>query len=190
MSDLKAAAGPPSPVRRTCPRCASEHIRTIPVSWYPELEYLSCGQCQHVWTIERTPEQSRPIDQSPESPVIGIVDDDEGGRRALDNLLRSAGYRTVLFDSAEIVLASETIQQIDCLIVDYEMVGSGGLQIQQPLTMMRHVAPIIIASAHTDDIRDRARTAGAFAVIAKPCSPSDILDAIHAALDSTRRRQP
>ena len=50
----KSPDGSPSHGRRTCPKCWSEYPRTVPVDWYPELEYLSCEQCHYVWTIERT----------------------------------------------------------------------------------------------------------------------------------------
>ena len=71
------------------------------------------------------------MDQESQLPVIGIVDDDEGFRHALDSLLRSVGYRTALFASGDDFLASDRIHEADCLIVDYQMPGSGGLHLQR-----------------------------------------------------------
>lgn len=48
-----------SGARPTCPHCGSQTIRTIPVPWYPELEYLSCDACHHVWTVKRTSKDDR-----------------------------------------------------------------------------------------------------------------------------------
>ena len=87
------------------------------------------------------------MDQESECPLLGIVDDDEGIRLALDSLMRSVGYRTVLFDSAESALASGNIHEADCLIVDYNMPGSGGLHLQRTLAGMSHFTPVIIVSA-------------------------------------------
>jgi hypothetical protein len=46
-------------VRPTCRHCGSAAVRTIPVPWYPELDYLSCDQCHHVWTIKRASPKSK-----------------------------------------------------------------------------------------------------------------------------------
>jgi CheY-like chemotaxis protein len=99
--------GEPSHGQRTCPKCATDAIRTIAVPWYPELEYLSCATCHYVWTVARasTHVGSDVTHEGPQLPLICIVDDDNGVRAALDHLLRSAGFRTVLCDSAETVLA-------------------------------------------------------------------------------------
>jgi FixJ family two-component response regulator len=57
------------------------------------------------------------------APTIGIVDDDESIRNSISSLIRSIGYETAVFESAEAFLDSGRIHEIDCLIVDILMPG-------------------------------------------------------------------
>lgn len=167
--------GDPSHGRRTCPKCASDAICTIAVPWYPELDYLSCETCHYVWTVARASTH-----EGPQLPLICVVDEDDSVRVALDPLLRLAGYRTELCDSAENALARETVYQTDCFVIDVHM--PGGLALHDILKAMHHPTPVIIVSARADNIRDSAHNAGAFTVIPKPFSPNEVLHAIRAAL--------
>lgn len=126
------------------------------------------------------------MDQGSCRPVIGIVDDDEGFRQALDSLVRSLGYRSAPFASAEEFLASDRIHETDCLLVDYHMPGSGGLHLQRLLARMNRHTPVIMLSGRAEDIRVAALQAGAIAVITKPFSPSVVIDAIRLALRSSQ----
>ena len=184
MSHWVTRDGEPSHGQRRCPKCGTDALRTIAVPWYPELEYLSCDTCHYVRTVAPLSTQmgSDVTHERPQLPLICIVDDDDGVRSALDRLLRSAGYRTVLCDSAESALATRATLQADCCIVDFHMRGEGGLHLQETLKSMHHPVPVIVVSARADEIRERTHNAGAFAIIAKPFSPIDLLEAIRAAL--------
>lgn len=61
------------------------------------------------------------------APLIAIVDDDASVRLAMDGLVRSAGYRSVVFNCGAAFLASGRRQLVDCLILDIEMPGMDGL---------------------------------------------------------------
>ena len=63
----------------------------------------------------------------PGVPLIAIVDDDDSLRKSLDNLLRSVGFRTQGFSSAEAFLSSDHIHDTACLILDARMPGMSGL---------------------------------------------------------------
>jgi FixJ family two-component response regulator len=67
------------------------------------------------------------------APLIGIVDDDESVRAAIESLIRSAGYRTALFASAEALLHSDQIHEMDCLVIDIQMPRLSGLDLQRGL---------------------------------------------------------
>ena len=116
------------------------------------------------------------------APLIGLVDDSEEYRLALDRLLRSAGYRTLHFVSADAFLDSERNGEPDCLILDNLMPGTTGLQLAQRLTAMSHPRPFIMVSAAATDIREVALAVGAVAVLAKAGSANALLDAIAGAL--------
>jgi FixJ family two-component response regulator len=117
------------------------------------------------------------------TPLIGIVDDDESVRIATSSLIRSAGYRTALFASAEAFLTSGQIGETDCLIVDLQMPRLSGLELSRRLAEMNNPIPIIFVSALHDELRARALSEGAVAVLGKPFSDQALLSAIQSALE-------
>jgi len=119
----------------------------------------------------------------PRVPLIAIVDDDDALRNSLDNLLRSVGFRTQGFSSAEEFLRVNQAHETACLILDVRMAGMSGLDLQRHLDAARWRIPIIFVTAHADDnARTRALAAGAVAFLYKPCREEDLLNAIDAAL--------
>jgi FixJ family two-component response regulator len=115
-------------------------------------------------------------------PTIGIVDDDEGIRQSIGSLVRSAGYQSALFESAEAFLDSTRKHEICCLIVDVHMPGLDGLELQRVLNQLDHSIPMIVISARGDEVRKRALEQGAIAVLGKPFSHEALLGAITSAL--------
>ena len=101
--------------------------------------------------------------------MVSVVDDDESVRRAIDSLFRSVGFRVAAFASAEEFLGSEGLGRTECLILDLQMPGMDGLQLQRRLNLDGHRFPIVILTAHGDaDARARAMDAGAAAFLLKP----------------------
>lgn len=121
-------------------------------------------------------------------PVVVIIDDDESVRNSISSLLRSAGYRTVVFPSADAFLESEYPDDESLgmiLLLDICMPGLNGLELQGLLADLKYPIPIIFLSADEDHInRATALQKGAFAFIAKPFSANAILTAISSALES------
>ena len=98
----------------------------------------------------------------PGVPLIAIVEDDDSLRKSLDNLLRSVGFRTQGFSSAEAFLNSNHIPDSTCLILDVRMPGMSGLELQRQLGAANWPIPVIFVTAHADDdARARALTAAA-----------------------------
>lgn len=122
--------------------------------------------------------------RSKTAPFIGIVDDDESVRAAVDSLIRSAGYRTALFASAEALLHSDQIHEMDCLIIDIQMPRLSGLELQRRLPEANPATAIIFVSAHAEELRATALNQGAVAVLGKPFSDEALLSAIQSALES------
>jgi FixJ family two-component response regulator len=123
--------------------------------------------------------------RSKTAPFIGIVDDDESVRAAVDSLIRSAGYRTALFASAEALVHSDQIHEMDCLIIDIQMPRLSGLELQRRLTEANPATAIIFVSAHAEELRATALNQGAVAVLGKPFSDEALLSAIQSALESS-----
>lgn len=107
--------------------------------------------------------------------IIGVVDDDDGIRAALDGLLQSAGFRVVTFASATALLSSMHLHILACLILDLHMSGMDGLRLQRHLADAGYRIPIIVLTADGDsETRARAMNEGAVAFLSKPFD-SDLL---------------
>src|SRR5262245_34777521 len=95
-------------------------------------------------------------------PLVAIVDDDESVRVATDGLMRSAGYQTANFASAEEFLAVERLKEIRCVILDVKLKGMDGFVLQRRLALDHLPIPIVFITAHWDEPkRTRALRLGA-----------------------------
>jgi FixJ family two-component response regulator len=118
-----------------------------------------------------------------ETALISIVDDDESMREAIQSLLRSVGFRTQMFASAEQFLQSDQIETTACLILDVRMPGMSGLELQRHLMATQYRIPIVFVTAHGDEeARARALQEGAVEFLLKPFSEEALLNAIQVAL--------
>jgi FixJ family two-component response regulator len=119
----------------------------------------------------------------PRVPLIAIVDDDCLLRDSLDNLMRSVGFPTQDFSSAEAFLSSAQIHETACLILDVRLPGMSGLELQRQIVAANWRIPIIFVTAHADDaVRAHALEAGAIDFLYKPFREEELLDAIDSAL--------
>ena len=115
--------------------------------------------------------------------LISIVDDDESVRRTTTLLIESFGFRAAAFESAETFLRSGHLHDTSCLIVDVQMPGMNGLQLQSHLAASGRGIPIIFITAYeSQDSRQRAMQAGAAAFLGKPFSDEQLLQLIRSAL--------
>ena|SRR5437867_9732993 len=65
--------------------------------------------------------------------LIYVVDDDVSVREGLESLLRSAGFTVQTFSSAQEFLASARADVPSCLVLDVQLPGLSGLDLQQEL---------------------------------------------------------
>lgn len=118
-----------------------------------------------------------------EIPVISIVDDDQSVREAIESLIKSVGYIAKVFPSAGEFLSSGHLDDTGCLILDVQMPGMSGLELQSRLMASKSRVPIIFISAHSDaEARARALKAGAIGFLQKPFSEDALLNAINSSL--------
>jgi FixJ family two-component response regulator len=116
-------------------------------------------------------------------PVIAIVDDDESFRRATTSFVRSLGYGTASFDSAEAFLKSEHVSDADCLITDVQMPGMTGIELQDRLIAQGHRLPVIFITAFPEmRARAQALAAGAVGFLAKPFDDRNLISCLNEAL--------
>jgi FixJ family two-component response regulator len=105
-----------------------------------------------------------------------IIEDDVLVRQALGDCVESAGYTVEGFGSAEEFLASGDTGSAACLIVDIQLPGITGLELQGKLAGSGHRLPIVFVSAQcTNANREKAMRQGAFGFLSKPFRREDLL---------------
>jgi FixJ family two-component response regulator len=123
-----------------------------------------------------------------EIPLISIVDDDDTVRAAIESLVRSLGFKTRTFASAELFLQSSSLSETRCLILDVQMPNMGGIELQDHLSKLGFEMPIIFITAYPDEsVRQRALKAGAVGFLLKPSEVygQRFVDCLHEALKTT-----
>jgi FixJ family two-component response regulator len=122
--------------------------------------------------------------------LISIVDDDRLVREGLTGLIRSAGFATQAFASAEEFLSSPHRDDTVCLILDVLLPGLSGLELQSQLnaTVSNHRIPVVFITAHDDEAtHQRALKGGAVDLLRKPVRREALLSAVGLALQQNRR---
>lgn len=120
-------------------------------------------------------------------PTVFVVEDESSVREALDSLLRSAGFRVQLFESAREFLLRWSPGDPGCLILDVRLPGVGGLELQQELIRADIHIPTIFITGHGDiRMSVQAMKAGAAEFLTKPLNYSDLVNAIHRSMEKDR----
>jgi FixJ family two-component response regulator len=126
-----------------------------------------------------------------DDPIVFVVDDDHRVREALCSLIASVGLRVTAYGSAAEFLEAEKPDAPACLVLDLQLPGSSGLELQRELADGSG-PPIIFITGHGDIPSSvRAMKAGAIEFLSKPFGEEELLQAIDAALalDRTGRRE-
>ena len=108
--------------------------------------------------------------------LVAVIEDDESARAALGRVLQAGRFEAALFDSAEAFISSRPSAALLCLIVDVQLAGMSGLDLQMRLRSEGFEVPIIIITGNrTDAIRERAERGGCAAFLWKPFSAETLL---------------
>jgi FixJ family two-component response regulator len=119
--------------------------------------------------------------------VVSIIDDDESIRMAANSLIRSLGYVTHIFASAEEFLQSPDVHLTSCLIVDVQMPRMNGLELQGALRERGHRIPIIFITAFPkEELKARALEGGAAGFLGKPFDCEALIECLACALAPQR----
>ncbi|HTP24764.1 MAG TPA: sigma-54 dependent transcriptional regulator, partial [Anaeromyxobacteraceae bacterium] len=120
--------------------------------------------------------------------IVYVVDDDPSMRGALRNLIRSAGFGVRAFSSAPEFLTADRPAVPSCLVLDVQLPGLSGLDLQQELIRREAQVPIIFVTGYGDiPMSVRAMKAGAVEFLTKPLRDEDLLEAIEHAVHRDRR---
>jgi FixJ family two-component response regulator len=116
--------------------------------------------------------------------TVFVIDDDDGVRRAVTRLIRSAGYSVEPFASAQ-----DFLQLVDrgrgpsCLVLDVGLPETDGLELQLMLNAQNVILPIVFLTGDGDiAMTVRAMKAGATDFLTKPVGETELLNAIEKAL--------
>jgi FixJ family two-component response regulator len=134
-----------------------------------------------------------PSTTNAKKPVVFVVDDDISVRESLEHLILTAGWEPVIFDSAERFLERAAVRVPSCLILDVNMPGVNGLDLQREMARDGSNVPIIFVTGYDEaPMMVRAMRAGAVEFLTKPINTDALLQAVHAALaynEGTSRQQ-
>lgn len=112
---------------------------------------------------------------------IAVVDDDSAIRRALDRLLRGAGFDVETFASGEDYLARGEDYCPRCLVLDISLGGMSGLEVREALVRSGSRVPVVFITAHDDAQTRRAlQEAGDVPCLRKPFDEELLFEAIAA----------
>jgi FixJ family two-component response regulator len=125
-------------------------------------------------------------EELPKIRVLSLVDDDASVRKATGRLIQSFGFTVEVFASGEEFLCFGSLRITSCLVLDVQMPGMNGLQLQSHLAAAGYRIPIIFITAYQDEeIRTQALEAGAVAFLTKPFGEEALLKGIRSALNLT-----
>jgi FixJ family two-component response regulator len=127
-------------------------------------------------------------------PLITIVDDDDSVCRALERLVRSFGMVAETYRSgADFIQQIESLSacDADCVVLDVQMPGLNGIEVQARLRRVRKDIPVVFITAHDDRVaRERALAGGALAFLQKPCNDVLLMRTLDTALGRRKTGEP
>ncbi len=119
--------------------------------------------------------------------IVFVVDDDSSIREAIKSLVTLSGLRVETFGTAQEFLQSKRPDLPGCVVLDVELPGLSGLDLQRELAAHGIKLPIIFITGYGDiPMSVRAMKAGALEFLTKPFRDQDLLDAIQQALERDR----
>ncbi len=120
--------------------------------------------------------------------VIAIVDDDPSVRKGLERLIRSLGWQAETFASAQEFLDRPRTEAPSCLVLDLQLPGLSGLDLQKRMSEAGLETPIVFLTGHGNiPASVKAMKAGAVEFLTKPVDEQDLLRAIREAIELDRR---
>ena len=123
-----------------------------------------------------------------EAPTVFVVDDDPALLQSMARLLQTTGYRAETYSTAESFLAAKVAMSDACLILNVDLPGLNGLELQQMLAQRGSHLPIIfMAGRESIPVTVRAMKAGATTVLVKPFEEPELICQLESALAQSRK---
>src|SRR6202521_1563131 len=119
--------------------------------------------------------------------MIFLIDDDVSVREGLTELIESVGLTVQTFGSAREFLALKPVQAEGCVVLDVNMPGMNGLDLQREMNDSGISLPVIFLTGHGDiPMTVHALKAGAAHFLTKPVKEDELMNAIRQALENDR----
>lgn len=135
------------------------------------------------WNMATKSTQAAPTDTEVPPTLIHVIDDDDAIRVSLSRLLQARGYDVCMYANAEQFAAAALPASPGCILLDLDMPGLDGLQLQEHLSKSHNLLPIIFLTGSGDfESSVRAIKAGAEDFLAKPVRSEQLFNAIDRAL--------
>ena len=109
------------------------------------------------------------------APLIAVVDDEESVRRSLARFLKASGFQSVIYPSAEAFLADKRYPGFDCLIVDLQLGGISGTELQDRLISAGVNMPMVLMTARDEKELDRLALQAHGVVLLRKSDPGEAL---------------
>jgi FixJ family two-component response regulator len=140
--------------------------------------------------VKSDPFSARPSTIGDANRYVAVVDDDRSVGIALCRLLGAAGLEARAFESAAEFLQSLEERQPDCLVLDVQMPGMNGLELQQRLKDIAATLPVIMITGRDEaSIHAICMAMGASSYLRKPLNDDDLLDAVDRATSGRALRR-
>jgi FixJ family two-component response regulator len=117
-----------------------------------------------------------------------LIDDDVSVREGLAALIESVGLAVQSFGSAQEFLVAKPVEAKGCVVLDVNMPGMNGLDLQRELNATGIPLPVIFLTGHGDiPMTVQALKAGAAHFLTKPVREDELMAAIRQALEADRK---
>ena len=125
-------------------------------------------------------------------PLVAVIEDDCAARKAIARLLRVGNYEPALFECAEAFMTHPPQPSPACVIIDIQLPGVSGLDLQRHIRDSGSRVPVIVTTANRDAaVRESARRQGCWAFFVKPSDGDALLAAVDSAVHkSTTSSEP
>lgn len=119
-------------------------------------------------------------------PIVAVVENDSALLKALERLLRAHGYSAELYTSAEAFLEKNTKKEIACLVLDINLGGISGLELQRQLIKEGSAPPIVFITGQSEEkSMQQAQSMGCIAYLKKPFESQLLIQALDKALQAS-----
>ncbi len=116
---------------------------------------------------------------------VAVVDDDESLCRSFGRLLRTAGFQPVSYSSAEAFLEDTKRPRFDCLVLDIQLAGISGVELNRRLKAVKNSTPVIFITAYDEpEVRSQAEATGCAGYFRKNTPGEEVLEAIRGAVSA------